>query len=908
MEGCIEYCRIELPASAERVCRATHWLFLGVLEGAAYAISPAAHRALNGGDLMVVSPGTCATLRSSQLGCCSVVSCEINPDLLLGLLTVQEREWLQKAGAPNDLFFFSEPSSIARQFISAATRTTHDHLRDRAAWVSLASEFWAETMPQDVAVGDPEDAADRFQRLIARKSSADIIRASASDLARECGCSVRHFSRLFNDHFGKSLRDFQIEERLRYASQLLRDSHTKVIDVALESGFGHLSHFNAQFKSQFGVTPSVWRRRRPVAARARRRRMAGAAAALTGLIALLGSERLRAAATTNAPAVSQNQKPTSGTNAPAKPSPHFPINAYDVKGNTVLPADVISKVLAEDIGPDSTYDTLRRAVRELQLTYRGRGYVTVSVTLPPQPLNLTNNVVKIQVVEGKLADIRVSGNRWFSSNNVMASLPSLRTNLILNSAWFQAELDQANQSKDRQISPVIEPGPEPGTSALLLKVKDRIPLHGRWELDNKGTPGTPDLRMDASLQYANLWQLEHQIGVQYNFTPGEMKTDPRAVYDEPLIAAYSTFYRLPLTPRRALLDDQAFTSSDFGYDTVTRKFKAPPLSGRPEMIFFASRSDIDSGILESIPKSVVDTDRVKINQQSGAQNLSVNEGLGARLQGPLPKIGSWQQSLAFGPDWKRYFQASYNTNAYTGFVNTAPAGSTPQLFAITPVTQPLPKTRSDNDYLLFSAAWGLSGADKWGNTSFSLTPTVALSDLRDYHSTQNPITGVNHIVSAPLGHFVTLNGAMTRDQTLVDEWILSLRANGQWANKSLLSIEQFGLGGTMGVRGYRDGEEYGDMGWRVLVEPKTPSIELGNWQGETIIRGRFSVFTDYGERYLKVPQGRPPSLAMWGAGFGTIINVSETFEARAAVAWPLLNTPGIHAWEGRIHFSIIAQF
>ena len=122
-----------------------------------------------------------------------------------------------------------------------------------------------------------------------------------------------------------------------------------------------------------------------------------------------------------------------------------------------------------------------------------------------------------------MAAINVTGNRWFSTANVLRALPSLHTNMLLNSHVFQRELDIANASRDRQIYPVIGPGPEPRTSALTLKVKDQFPMHGRTELNNQSTPGTPELRVNSNLQYDNLWDLDHQAGIQYSFTPEQWK-------------------------------------------------------------------------------------------------------------------------------------------------------------------------------------------------------------------------------------------------------------------------------------------------------------------------------------------------------------------------------------------------
>ena len=154
--------------------------------------------------------------------------------------------------------------------------------------------------------------------------------------------------------------------------------------------------------------------------------------------------------------------------------PHsFEVRGYRVAGNTVLPPAVIDRLLAKRTGSEVTVETIRQAVTDLQRAYRERGYVTVNVALPPQVL--TNGMVRMQVTESRLSQITVEGNRYCNSNDVLRALPSLHTNMLLNSLVFQKELDRANRNPDRQIYPEILPGAEPGTSTLVLKVKDRLP-------------------------------------------------------------------------------------------------------------------------------------------------------------------------------------------------------------------------------------------------------------------------------------------------------------------------------------------------------------------------------------------------------------------------------------------------
>src|ERR1019366_5835263 len=208
---------------------------------------------------------------------------------------------------------------------------------------------------------------------------------------------------------------------------------------------------------------------------------------------------------------------TNGTAAvTTNAAPHFNVIAYEIRGDTLLSTNTLMSIFAKRTGTNVALSDITQAASDLQMEYRNRGFPTVNVSIPPQ--QITNGIVKIRVFQGRLSETLVTQNHYFSSNNVMRSLPSLRTNIILNGALFQAELDRANANQDRQIYPELEPGLEENTTALQLQVKDRLPLHAKVDFNNQNSPGTPDLRVNSSASYQNLWQLEHSIRVQYSFS------------------------------------------------------------------------------------------------------------------------------------------------------------------------------------------------------------------------------------------------------------------------------------------------------------------------------------------------------------------------------------------------------
>ena len=613
---------------------------------------------------------------------------------------------------------------------------------------------------------------------------------------------------------------------------------------------------------------------------------------------------------TNSPAVIENLFAAplpAAANAPPRLLPLIDAREYFIEGNTALSVDKFN-LLTNYLG-ELDITRLREGLDKLQALYRNLGFPNVIVTLPQQ--RLTNGIVRVKIVEGKLGHVVVTDNRHFSTDNVLRALPSLETNLLLNTRWFQSELDRANLNQDRQIYPVISPGPEPGTSDLTLKVKDRLPLHGRIEVNDKSSPVTPLLRLDTSVQYNNLWQREHQIGFDYNFSPQEMKSGDYSpdFYDQPMVASYSGFYRFPLGRAQGLRETYDRQPVDFGYDEITHSFRQLPATGNPELIVYASRSVSDTPVRYG-PLSVIFTNTLaQINSQSAERSLTYDNNLGTRLTVPVRDFLGIHSSLQLGFDYKSYDAPSFGTNLTYFSLYALDQFGNPVL--VTNQTIRLPSnSRASLDYLPLSWGWSAFRPDQQGVTSFSLSQNIFLAGLASAR------TNFQVVAAAPDagGNYTTLTAGLTRRQNLPDDWSLLLRANGQWASAPLIGNEQFALGGTAGVRGYEEGEVYGDDGWRVMLDVNAPPVNVGyfpdsNGGDGTPAYLRCSWFMDYGETYL-IDRPTPLSLSYreWGTGVGCYLTAGEHFDARITLAWALHDTPSTYTGEARAYFSVGFQF
>lgn len=79
------------------------------------------------------------------------------------------------------------------------------------------------------------------------------------ELAIRLNLSRRTFSRHFRQATGLSLRAWLLQERLRYAQELLQETDKPIELIAEQAGFGSGANLREQFYKTFGLAPSAWR-------------------------------------------------------------------------------------------------------------------------------------------------------------------------------------------------------------------------------------------------------------------------------------------------------------------------------------------------------------------------------------------------------------------------------------------------------------------------------------------------------------------------------------------------------------------------------------------------------------------------------------------------------------------------
>ena len=199
----------------------------------------------------------------------------------------------------------------------------------------------------------------------------------------------------------------------------------------------------------------------------------------------------------------------------------FEIKSFRIEGNSLFEDETIQEVIEEFKGPNRTAEDVEKARDRVEKFYHRAGYPTVLVNIPEQAVD--EGVIQLKVIESRIRRVRITGNRYFTMEKILQDLPSFRKGEILYVPRIKDEIEWINRGEDLKVTPVLMPARELGSIDVELKVKDSLPLHGSLEVNNRSTHDTTDLRANAMIRYANLWQKEHSVSFQYQTSPEDME-------------------------------------------------------------------------------------------------------------------------------------------------------------------------------------------------------------------------------------------------------------------------------------------------------------------------------------------------------------------------------------------------
>lgn len=231
------------------------------------------------------------------------------------------------------------------------------------------------------------------------------------------------------------------------------------------------------------------------------------------------------AQTTNPPPVQADAFSIEAPSAQAEAGATFDILAFQVRGNTILPADTVERTILPFMGPGKTESDVESARAALQKAFEDAGYVAVSVFIPEQSVD--GGVLSLEVQPQRVGQLLVEGDTR-SADQVRAQAQSVAPGQTPNLPAFQRDVVALNSNPNRRVTPELRAGVAPGTLDVVLTVEETSPIHGSVEVNNFSSAATTDLRTAATLRYDDLLGRGDSISVSAQTAP--RRTDDGTVF------------------------------------------------------------------------------------------------------------------------------------------------------------------------------------------------------------------------------------------------------------------------------------------------------------------------------------------------------------------------------------------
>lgn len=195
----------------------------------------------------------------------------------------------------------------------------------------------------------------------------------------------------------------------------------------------------------------------------------------------------------------------------AKDQKRIQVNRFEIEGNVAFSSEELLGLIRELQGQKLTLEEIYAAAEVLTDYYRNNGYSLARVVVPAQRVSL--GIIRFEVIEGLLNEVRFEGNRKYSSEVINGYLGTAQPGQAVSLEALERELLLLNDLPGLSSRAVVRPGPAYGTSDLIIKSEEK-PVEGKLSLNNFGRVEVGEWRLEAELTMNNL----SGVGDQFVFS------------------------------------------------------------------------------------------------------------------------------------------------------------------------------------------------------------------------------------------------------------------------------------------------------------------------------------------------------------------------------------------------------
>ncbi|MBP5215342.1 MAG: ShlB/FhaC/HecB family hemolysin secretion/activation protein [Alphaproteobacteria bacterium] len=160
------------------------------------------------------------------------------------------------------------------------------------------------------------------------------------------------------------------------------------------------------------------------------------------------------------------------------------VEKFEVEPSEILTPDEIDTITIDYEKTNVTVAKLNEMIDRINEFYLDKGFVTARAYLPEQTIE--NGVIKICLLEGKVGNVTIEGNRWTKSSHIKNRL-DMNEGEIFNVQKLEENMLIYNRYNDGiMLKGDLNPGEKDGTTDVTIKAEEKAPYHVTAVADNAG--------------------------------------------------------------------------------------------------------------------------------------------------------------------------------------------------------------------------------------------------------------------------------------------------------------------------------------------------------------------------------------------------------------------------------------
>lgn len=178
------------------------------------------------------------------------------------------------------------------------------------------------------------------------------------------------------------------------------------------------------------------------------------------------------------------------------------VKGFLFNGNTVIGKEQLESITEPYIGQALELPLLESAAQAVTDFYRKKGYTLALAYVPQQDIKF--GVVELAVLEGRIGDITVSGNTYYSSSFIRGHFAQAMEENVARNNSLERGLLLLNEYSGLKTSAILEAGKSAGATDVHITAQDKRPLHFMLDMNNYGFNNISRYRFGAGVEVGNV--------------------------------------------------------------------------------------------------------------------------------------------------------------------------------------------------------------------------------------------------------------------------------------------------------------------------------------------------------------------------------------------------------------------